>query len=230
MSTPLTNIEKHPLIWRASQPQQGAHRLPTGHSQLDQALMGGLPVKGLIRIRSQLGIGEVSVLTSVIKGIAPHKLLMWINPPGNLHASWLQQQNIAAQQVYVVQPDNDIDALWACEQSLKSEACYIVLIWQSRMGNKAARRLQLAAAQHNTLCIYFESDAVTRQPLPLALDIELQTQRHGLTANIVKNQGSWPKEGIPVELTHTPSNKEIILAMQENPAEIVDISSLVKAG
>lgn len=214
MSDKLRLIEKHPHIWRAATgAQDSAGRLPTGYADLDKALNGGVPAHGLVRVRACLGIGEVSAFLPVFRQCPAHQFTVFVNPPGAVHAPWLLTQGFCLEQVYVVTPETWDDALWATEQCIKNDACQMVLCWLDHITPKQARRLQVAAAQHQCLCLLYESVSVARQALPVVLDLALQPVHNGLNVEIHKQRGGWAHDGIVIPLTHLPSNDAIARAM-----------------
>ncbi|RDV23939.1 translesion DNA synthesis-associated protein ImuA [Alteromonas aestuariivivens] len=204
-----------PGIWRAKEGLNvsGCTRQETGHRELDKALNGGFPPSGLVRIRSHLGIGELSLLQSIICQPKSQKLLVFVAAPGLVQAPWLKQLGVDLPQVYVIQPPNDNEALWATEQCLKSGACRMVVLWQTALQPKPARRLQVAATHNHTLCLLMESLQSSRLSLPVTLDLALHPSEQSLYADILKQQGGWPRENIPVRLQHTPDNSAIMKAM-----------------
>lgn len=201
---------QHPAVWRAREGMSDNRaRLKTGHCELDSRLGGGLPSKGLVRIRSLSGIGELSVFHQVLAANPNEKLISMINCPGNIHAAWLHQYHIDAEHVRLIRPELTQDILWSAEQCLKSEACHIVVLWINSLTPRQARRLQVAASQHNTLCLMFESEHTARCALPLALDMRISPTLTGLHVQIDKHVGAQADVSADIRFAHTPSNKTI---------------------
>ncbi|WP_018984352.1 translesion DNA synthesis-associated protein ImuA [Salinimonas chungwhensis] len=208
---------KHPHVWRASEGLNDAkHRVCTGFKSLDELLGGGLPAAGLIRLRALPGIGELTFLKHVLAENPYEKLTMLINAPGHLHAAWLVNNKIKPATVRLVNPENHEDTLWAAEQCLKSEACHCVILWLNSLNAKQARRLQVAASQHHTLCVLLESVKVRRESLPLALDLTLSPSLHGLQIEINKHVGGRGTGATEIYFRYTPDNAVINLALRSN--------------
>lgn len=213
MADHLSVVDKHPLIWRAAQQQTRGPRLPTQHTDLDNALGGGLVSAGVVRLLTDTGVGELSLLKTVIANHREHKLCLFINPPGMVQAPWLAAANIAAGRVYQVAPQDNDQALWAAEQSLKSGACHCVILWVKALSPKQARRLQVAASHNNALAVVLMPSRCKRIALPVSQDLALTPIAGGLSIQIVKQAQGWPVEDVRVHLTHTPSNQAITAAM-----------------
>ncbi|GGW85261.1 translesion DNA synthesis-associated protein ImuA [Alteromonas halophila] len=209
----LSLIDNHPHIWRAGQRQASQLRLSTQHPALDEALSGGLIADGAVRIVSQTGIGELSMLTSVLAQFREHKLCVFINPPGILQPAWLASASIQSERVYQVAPTDNDAALWAAEQCLKSSACHCVLVWSHSISPKQARRLQVAASHNNALVVLYMPPRCRRVSLPVSQDLSLQPAQGGLSVNIIKQAQGWPVEDVFVSLAHVPDNQPITRAM-----------------
>ncbi len=200
----------HPAVWRAREGLlNDSSRLETGYTVLDDLLGGGLPSKGLVRVRSLSGIGELSVFHQVLADNPNEKLISIINCPGNIHAAWLHQYHIDAEHVRLIRPEQPKDILWSAEQCLKSEACHIVVLWINSLTPRQARRLQVAASQHNTLCLMLESQHVARCALPLTLDMRISSTPTGLHIQIDKHVGAQADVSADIGFSNTPSNKTI---------------------
>ncbi len=224
MAELLSEISKHPLIWRGRDTAAPSEKLATGHAILDRHLAGGLPAAGLVRVQTVAGVGELAVFKGVLTGYRQHKLCAFINPPGQLQSPWLHQFGLPLSQVFSINSTPD-DALWAAEQSLKSGACHCVLLWTPVLSAKQARRLQVAASYNHALCLAFQADHI-EAGLPVALDLKLAAHAHGLSIDIVKQQGGRTAREITVPLRHTPTNAAITQAMTGTPARPKHLSSV----
>lgn len=213
--TSITQLQQHRQIWRASDPQAASQaRLASGFANLDTLLGGGFPQAGLVRIRSLPGVGELTLLQQLMRHNPQQKLLMFINAPGMITEAWLQQLELDPHQIICTRPATSEDALWAAEQCVKSEACYLVILWHNQVTPKQARRLQVAASQHHVLCVLYEASQAARVALPVALDLSLYSARHGLQVEIAKQVGGWPGQHTEVALPYTPHNTTITRLMQ----------------
>lgn len=231
MTQSISLLHQHPQLWRASDAfsHHTTARVDTGYPDLNSILAGGFPASGLVRVRSRGAIGEVSVFRHLIAHNPQQKLLAFINPPGKIHQNWLSGMQASVNPspettesepptTQVIYPQSSEQCLWATEQCLKSQTCYLVIVWQQGIDAKQARRLQVAAAQHNTLCLLYESCARAHCALPVALDIELAPSGPGLRVTVHKNTGSWAGRQARIEFTHTPTNHAIYRAMNNSAA------------
>ncbi len=216
MSDSFTQLAKHPQLWRASyKPSADSARVASGFATLDSALGGGWPLAGLIRVRAQKGIGEVELFLTLLRAVRHHRLIMFVNPPGLLQANWLIKQNVDLNRVFSLTGQHE-ENLWAAEQCLKSDACHAVLLWsEQRISLTQARRLQVCAKQHHSLCILFEHPNVQRLPFPLELDLSIKRQQTELTINIEKQMGGWPQPGLKITFSPHPDNQPIISAFEK---------------
>lgn len=216
MTDSIVSLQTISGVWRAS---EGLHlhqsRTPTGFAHLDTVLGGGFPQHGLVRIRSLTGIGELTFLTRSLGHRQSQRLVAFINPPGLISQTWLSQCKLSSAQTLIVYPDSVIDSLWAAEQCIKSEACHCVVIWADQISPKQARRLQVAATQHQVLCVMYESQSSSRQALPVTLDLEIHRQSDQLNIEVTKQTGSWPGHHTSIRLAHTPTNQAIYHAMSQ---------------
>ncbi|OJF69948.1 recombinase RecA [Alteromonas sp. V450] len=220
MKKSLLTLNKHPHIWRASEKNTKDPKFLLGIDSLDTALNGGIAISGLIRVSSSTGVGELTLFKKVLCSQRTHKMVIFINPPGMLQTPWLENLGFNTQQVLVVNTDTEDDALWAAEQCLKSTACHCVVLWNSAISGKAARRLQVAAAHNDALCLLYTPLQVSLQEniqsLPIALDITLEPTDQKLAVNIKKQRHGWPVHNIVIPHSWTPDNHAIQWAMQQN--------------
>ena len=215
MASLLSLVEKHPAIWRGNQaPVSPSRRLATGYLHLDEAILGGLPEHGVIRICSRMGIGELSLLKKVFSQSGDNAFYLFINPPGLLLSNNLGRVNISHSNVNVVNTSPEL-GLWTAEEGIKSASCTVILLWCEHINATQARRLQVAAAQHECLVVIFEPDNKRTEPLPVPLDMSLAATENGLKIDIRKLQGGWPKQNILIPVSFTPDNSIISLMMRK---------------
>lgn len=223
MNKPLSVLNNHPHIWRAREKKPSEAKFSLGFPHLDKALNGGVASTGLVRIASLTGVGELSLFKEVICRHRTHKLVVFINPPGLLQSPWLENLGLNAQQVLVVKASSQQESLWAAEQCLKSSACHCVVLWSNAVGQKAARRLQVAATHNDALCLLYtpQQQRISQQntnasALPIALDLALLGEPHTLSISIRKQRHGWPKDNIVISHQWTPDNRAIKWAMAHN--------------
>ncbi|MCW8091195.1 recombinase RecA [Alteromonas sp. ASW11-130] len=216
MSDSLTHLVKHPKLWRASYKSsvENDARIASGFTVLDSALNGGWPLAGLIRLRTLKGIGEVKLFLTLLQKIRKHQLIMFINAPGRVQSSWLIKHGIEAENVFSLCGKHD-ENLWAAEQCLKSDACQVVLLWSTQnLSLTQARRLQVCAKQHQSICILFEYQDVPRQSLPVELDLSIMREKAEVIINVDKQMGGWPHPGLRVAFSPNPNNNPILSAFE----------------
>ncbi|GEA13560.1 translesion DNA synthesis-associated protein ImuA [Alteromonas sp. KUL49] len=213
MKKPLSLFDNNPHIWRGKQQPADNARLSFGIPALDNALNGGVPAAGVIRIASATGIGELSLFSELLTRQKSQKLCVFIKPPAQLQADWLLAQGYELDKIHVVTPSCDNDALWAAEQCLKSTACHCVYLWQNTLSYKQARRLQVAATQSDTLCILFTPEQQST-PLPINVDLSLSMKDSLLNISIRKQRHGWPVNNVKFPRHWTPDNSSIQYAMR----------------
>lgn len=202
MSALITHLKNKQLVWQASQQAQtAAAKIATGVAELDQALNGGFPKQGVVRINSAMGIGELKLCMPIIQQRQQDKRQLFVMaPPVQINAEMLIAHDVAIEQVFFVASDNTANKLWACEQCLKSGLCHTVLLWQSKLSLTQAKRLQVAAEQGDCLLLLFEYNSVA-QPLPISLSMNLSREQDALHINIAKQRGGWPVTDLTVKHT-----------------------------
>lgn len=191
---------KH-LIWQGSEPQKTINTHPTGYTELDEQLGGGFPEHGVVEISSDLGIGELRLLTPYIKEVSKQRLSIFINPPGHLCSEYLMQQGIDLHRVIMIFPQTDKEALWAAEQSLKSGCCGSVTLWHPSLEVHQARRLQVASETGQCLNFLFKTEQ-HQISLPISLSMQLQSQVNGIKIDIHKRKGGWLKTSFSINMNH----------------------------
>lgn len=234
-TTPLTKsnppkkvfFDKHPHIWRAREQPPQENKFSFGIRALDEALHGGVGASGVVRVASLTGIGEITLFKHILATPRAHKLRVFIKPPARLQAPWLTNLGIDSEQVLIVHPKTDKDALWAAEQCLKSAACHCVLLWNNTLQIKEARRLQVAATHNDALCLLFTSSSYHTTPFPITLDLCLQIREAQLIIDITKQRHGWPASNIVVPHSWTPNNNAIQWAMQNNKSPTQELHSVI---
>lgn len=186
----LQDLLRDPRIWRGvSQASLGDQR--TGFAALDRRLPGrGWPRHALIELISQHnGIGELRLLQPVLKQASQ----CWVQPPHIPYAPALSQAGIALDQLLIIQPHNQEDALWALQHVLRSGVYSQVLAWLDTHCMTSLRRLQLAAEAGGVRLFLFRPMAAKRQASPAALRLCLEpAQEGGLSIRILKCRGGQP--------------------------------------
>ncbi len=187
----IEQLEHKRLIWRGNEQKNQQNILPTGYSELDEKLDGGLPKNGVIEIQTELGIGELRLLKSFMLQHCEERLIAFIQAPGSLSAEFLVSQGFDLTKIIIITPKNHKDALWAAEQCLKSGSCGCVLLWQQSLQVHQAKRLQVACDTGNSVQFIFKSKQENVLSLPVSLSLALSPHPDGLKAKIIKRKGGW---------------------------------------
>lgn len=224
-------LERNPLIWKGRDYIATSHeKITTGHHELDKALNGGLPNAGAISLATNYnGIGEITLFSNVLKQQQKtRKLTVFIRPPANINGPWLIQEKLDPKLVYQVNSGSEENTLWAAEQCLRSQACSVVMTWVSNITHKQARRLQVAAAQHQTLLILYRAALPQHQVMPMNVDLSMQCNDIQPVIHIHKQVGGWARHNIPINLGHIPSNHIITQLMQKGRELTIQPLDLVR--
>ncbi|WED22700.1 translesion DNA synthesis-associated protein ImuA [Vibrio sp. JC009] len=191
MNTVTQLLQDKRLIWRGSEQKTAIETQTTGFRQMDQELNGGFPKHGVVEITSDLGIGELRLLTPYIKENGKDKLTVFINPPAYLCAEYLAHQGLDLSRVLLIYPENHQKALWAAEQSLKSGTCGSVTLWHPSLEVHQARRLQVASETGQCLHFFFRTEPEEQISLPISLSLQLKPSAQGLEISANKRKGGW---------------------------------------
>ena len=187
----IKNLQDRQLIWKGLQSTMQGSTTSTGYPQLDKQLDGGFPTHGVIEVESQQGIGELRLLTPYLSQQNSQKLAIFINPPGKICAEFFSSQGIELENILVIQPQRDLDALWAAEQCLKSGACHSVLLWGADLEIHQTKRLQAASETGKGLQFHFKATSHNQLSLPVSLSMKLSSHAQGLKIEVTKRKGSW---------------------------------------
>ncbi|MEZ8483397.1 translesion DNA synthesis-associated protein ImuA [Vibrio splendidus] len=187
----IKNLQDRQLIWTGLQPTAQGSTTSTGYPQLDKQLDGGFPTHGVIEVESQQGIGELRLLTPYLAQQNSQKLAIFINPPGKICAEFFSSQGIELENILVIQPQRDLDALWTAEQCLKSGACHSVLLWGADLEIHQTKRLQAASETGKCLQFHFKATSHNQLSLPVSLSMKLSSHAQGLKVEVTKRKGSW---------------------------------------
>jgi hypothetical protein len=204
MNPALERLLEHPGIFRAGQRGKLAgNSLPSGFPRLDAELPGGgWPLGALTEILlSGEGTGELRLLMPALSHLSRNgRGLVWVAPPHIPYAPALLGQGIDLAYLLTVYPSNSGDLLWTLEQSLRSGACGAALAWMHTLGDRALRRLQLAAEAGAGWAILFRAPQAVDQTSPAALRLHLTPASGGICVHILKRRGGWATGPIRVDL------------------------------
>ncbi|MDK9736620.1 translesion DNA synthesis-associated protein ImuA [Vibrio sp. D404a] len=218
----IKNLQDRQLIWKGLQPSTQGQTLSTGYPELDNQLNGGFPTHGVIEVESQPGLGEIRLLTPYLAQQNTQRLAVFINPPGNVCGEFFDAQGLPLNNILVITPNSDIEALWAAEQCLKSGACHSVLLWGTELEIHQTKRLQAASETGRCLQFHFKDSNHNQLSLPVSLSMKLSSHHLGLKVEVIKRKGSWSYGSIIINMQqHWP------LLTEQTPAELHDHSTVI---
>lgn len=194
MKEALRSLLARPDLWLGggAEKSRGAAVLPTGLAALDALLPGGgWPLGAVTEILlPQEGIGELRLLVPALAAQSRQGLwVAWIDPPHVPYAPALAAVGVRLARVLLVSAGTDRDRLWAAGQCLRSGACGAVLAWPGECGDRALRRLQLAAGKGGGLGILFRPERSAVRPSHAAVRLRLSRSPRGAVVEIVKGRG-----------------------------------------
>ncbi len=171
--------------------------MPTVHASgfqaLDHALpIGGWPVGALTEIMPRTtGIGELRlVMPALAKLTDARRYIAFVEAPHFPYPPALAQQGIHLDRALFVSNSSTADSWWATEQMLRCDAFGAVLLWTESIGDKALRRLQLAAEAGKNLAFIYRPPAAALNHSPAALRLCLHGIEHELHIEIRKCRGA----------------------------------------
>lgn len=219
----IKNLQDRQLIWKGLQSTTLGSTTSTGYPQLDKQLDGGFPTHGVIEVESQQGIGELRLLTPYLAQQNSQKLAIFINPPGKICAEFFSSQGVELDNILVIEPQRDLNALWAAEQCLKSGACHSVLLWGADLEIHQTKRLQAASETGKCLQFHFKSNSHNQLSLPVSLSMKLSSHAQGLKVEVTKRKGSWSYGSFILDMTHNwPLLTEKIIGIDSSHRALSD--------
>jgi len=220
MNDPLQHIISRSDTWRgfeathssafallpANSDWHGVDAMPTGFKSLDQAIkLGGWPQRGSVEVLTDsCGMGAMGLfLPTMEKLSAQGRWQAFIAPPYTPYAPLLAARGIDTQQILMVHPKSREDLLWATEQALRSSTCSVVFSWLGASDYRYSelRKLQLAAAENDTLAVFFRATSVADQHTPASLRLKMSGYR---SVDILKQRAG--KQALGINL---PSDDDI---------------------
>ena len=209
----LGNLLENQHIWRASDTlqtqqcaQQTANVMASGFELLDRELpSGGWPTQGLMELLCpRWGVGEIPLLSPAMAQLSQQgRWLAWVSPPWLPYAPGLMNAGVNIEQVLIIKPQSEKQALWAMEECLQSGSCSAVLGWPSNPLPQQLKRLHIAAQKGDSLCVLMRHEQCAQQPSPAPLRIELGSPlslQQQLSLRILKRRGSWTSDWLKLPL------------------------------
>ena len=135
------------------------------------------------------GLGSMGLFLPAMERLsAEGRWQVFIAPPFTPYAPLLQARGIDTEQILLVHPKSREDLLWATEQALRSSTSSAVFSWlgahEYRYGE--LRKLQLAAADSDSLAVLFRPHSAARNHAPASLRLQMREYRK---VHILKQRG-----------------------------------------
>ena len=220
MNNALDDLLREPRIWRAGDNHSPQDCVPSGFSELDNALpAGGWPLGALTEIlHEHAGIGELRLVMPALARLSrAGRWIALVAPPHIPYAPALAAQGVDLSRILLVHPRADSDTLWALEQAMRSGSCAAVLAWPRRADPQQLRRLQLAAEAGNCWGLLFRGEHAAAEQSPAALRLAMQSQGDGDTRiDIIKARGGQPQSALHLDLNRPRTRS---LPVQPSAAE-----------
>jgi protein ImuA len=169
----------------------GVPGLATGYTSLDAQLQqGGWPLDSTIELLSDgCGLGAMGLFLPAMERLSEQgRWQVFIAPPYIPYAPLLAARGIDTRQILLVHPQNRLDLLWATEQALRSTTCSAVFSWLGAQDYlySELRKLQLAAANGNSLAVLFRPNQAALNHAPSSLRLQMREYRK---VHILKQRG-----------------------------------------
>ncbi len=190
----------HPGLFTDHEQPAGEDGLATGFRALDAALgQRGWPLGSTIELLSDgSGLGAMGLFLPAMETLsAQGRWQAFIAPPYTPYAPLLAARGIDTGQVLLVHPQNRQDLLWSTEQALRSGTCSAVFSWLGAgdYSYGELRKLQLAAADGDTLAVLFRPLQAAHNHAPASLRLQMREYRR---VHILKQRGG--QQHIDVDL------------------------------
>lgn len=193
----------HPALWRASQITPARRSiLPTGHQELDRALLGGgWPLSTLIEFLPQgTGIGELQLLRPALARLDHRRRILLINPPYPPSMQCWANWGLQSCRLIWLRASSAGESLWAVEQALRHDVFSALLCWADQISSQALLRLQRLVRRCDLLLVLLRPQFAARQASPALLRLSLAPTPLGLSIHILKQRGPTPPGPIAVSL------------------------------
>ena len=192
----------------------------TGHAALDAQLPGGgWPVGAMTELLQSAPETHswqllLPALARAVQGGGGPVAL--IGAPHEPFGPSLAAGGLPIESLLWIRSEAPAARLWACEQALRCADVAAVLAWlpQARVGE--LRRLQLAAAQHESLLFVFRPESAAASTSPARLRLQLsacEADRAQLDVHILKRRG--PPLASPIRLPARSGRMTALLAASQ---------------
>lgn len=208
-------------MWRADElGLADAQVVGTGHAVLDAQLPGGgWPIGAMTELLQSAPEAHSwqlllpALARAVQGGTGPVAL---IGAPHEPFGPSLAAGGLPVESLLWVRSEASAARLWACEQALRCADIAAVLAWLPHARVGELRRLQLAAAQHESLLFVFRpaSAAASTSPARLRLQLEAcEGDRSRIDVHILKRRG--PPLASPIQLPARSQRMTALLAASQ---------------
>ncbi|SFL86406.1 translesion DNA synthesis-associated protein ImuA [Variovorax sp. OV329] len=216
----LSSLPAGQSIWRGDElGAADAAVVPTGHAVLDAQLPGGgWPVGALTELLQASPQAHVwQLLLPALAQAVQHRKsapVALVGAPYEPFVPALAAGGLPPEALLWIRSEAPAARLWACEQALRCAEVSAVLAWLPRVRVGELRRLQLAAAQHETLLFVFrpESAALSASPARLRLALS-EAGPQQLDIRILKRRG--PPLAAPLTLPARSDRLAALLAASQ---------------
>lgn len=202
-ASPMSPLLVRDDVWRGRTRMRGARGEPTGHPALDALLPdGGWPRGALTEIlHARDGVGEVQLVLPTLAALTRRgERVVLVAPPYEPCAVALAQRGVALDQLIVLRPSGQQEALWATEQCLRSGAVGAVLAWPGRVDTTKLRRLALAAEAGGALGFIWRDVRAAHESSPAALRLVAQREYAREQVRVLRCRGLLTAPGHAVDL------------------------------
>jgi cell division inhibitor SulA len=161
-----------------------------------------------------MGCGELRlVIPALVNRQQENRLYAFISPPHLLNAEFLVAEGIKLENVLFIQAKTTEQVLWSAEQCAKSGACSAVFIWQSKLQQVQAKKLELAALKGECLSFFFTDAKHQTNNLPVSLSLSIKRQNNQVEICVNKQKVGWP---IPAFSVKVPFKARLGSPMRHN--------------
>ena len=229
MTQAITDILKHPAIWRVGQlPASVKPSVPTGFSALDHVLPARGWEQGAMTeiLANDQGIGELSLLAPALRQTTLKGRNVLIAGVAYLpfpHA-W-ESFGISLNNVLLVRAEGS-HLLWSLEQAARSSSCGMIVAWttacRKELTYQALRRLHMAAETGGTTLILLRPENIIDHASPAPTRIALNSTLGELCLRIFKRRGAMLAETIRINVfpdhwtSRTIKHDQTVIAKRRN--------------
>ena len=206
-------------VWRGDElGEADAQVVATGHAGLDAELPGGgWPVGAMTEVLQSSPESHVwqLLLPALAQAVATRSgPVVLIGAPHEPFGPALAAGGLPVEALLWVRNETAQARLWACEQALRCADVSAVLAWlpQARVGE--LRRLQLAAAQHESLLFVLRPASVAQSASPARLRLQVVSSPEGqMDVHLLKRRG--PPLAAPLTLPARNARMTALLAASQ---------------